>query len=83
MAGGPCGLPATGRADAFVHLGIAGKLWDACAPEAIVTAAGGEVSDASGAPLIYDQPNLVLATGVVMANPSLHAAIVEALATAP
>ena len=70
---------ATGAADAFVHLGVAGKLWDSCATEAIVTAAGGVVTDARGRPLVYDQPDLVLASGVVMANAGLHRDIIEAL----
>ena len=70
---------ATGRADAFVHLGIAGKLWDACATEALVTAAGAVVTDAFGKPLVYDSPDLVLASGVVMANAALHPAIIARL----
>ena len=71
---------ATGRADAFVHLGIAGKLWDACATEALVTAAGGVVTDATGNRLVYDTPDLVLASGVVMANATLQPAIITRLA---
>lgn len=70
---------ATGQADAFVHLGVAGKLWDACATEALVTAAGGVVSDAFGKPLVYDAPDLVLGSGVVMANPALHPTILAQL----
>ena len=73
---------ATGQADAFVHLGIAGKLWDSCATEAIVTAAGGVVTDSFGRPLVYDTPELVLASGIVMANPTLHAVVVAGLAVA-
>jgi 3'(2'), 5'-bisphosphate nucleotidase len=72
---------ASGAADGFVHLGVAGKLWDSCATEAIVTAAGGAVTDSLGRALRYDRPELTLADGVVMANPALSQAILEALVT--
>ena len=41
-------LVATGQADVYLQPGRAGKRWDACAPEAIVRAAGGDVTDAHG-----------------------------------
>jgi 3'(2'), 5'-bisphosphate nucleotidase len=72
---------ASGEVDGFVHLGVAGKLWDSCATEAIVTAAGGVVTDSRGRALRYDRPELTLADGVVMANPALSQAILEALVT--
>lgn len=74
---------ASGEADAFVHLGVAGKLWDSCATEAIVTAAGGVVTDSLGRALRYDRPELTLADGVVMANAALSAAVLGALHAGP
>lgn len=72
---------AAGEADLYVQLGPAGKLWDACAPEAIVRAAGGEFTDARGAPFDYRAPSLENARGLVAANRALHAAaIARALA---
>ena len=40
---------------------FATNLWDTCAPEAVLRAKGGEVSDVFGAPLTYrlDKPSLV------------------------
>jgi len=44
---------AEGRADfAVMHFGT--SLWDTCAPEAIVRARGGKVTDLFGAPLMHD-----------------------------
>jgi 3'(2'), 5'-bisphosphate nucleotidase len=48
------------------------KLWDACAPEAIVRAAGGLFTDASGRPFDYRGPWAQNA-GTLAANPMLHA----------
>lgn len=70
---------AAGEVDAYVHVGSAGKLWDSCAPEAIVRAAGGEVTSALGERIDYAQAVLALRGGVVMANPALHDAIVRSL----
>ncbi|HTV18801.1 MAG TPA: 3'(2'),5'-bisphosphate nucleotidase CysQ, partial [Polyangiaceae bacterium] len=44
-------LVAESLADAYLAVGVSGKYWDACAMDAIVSAAGGRVSDARGAPL--------------------------------
>jgi len=44
---------ATGEADAYVHLTGGGKLWDACAPEAILAEAGGVLTDGQGRTLDY------------------------------
>ncbi len=68
-------LVACGEADVYVHTGVAGKRWDSCAPEAIVRAAGGEVTDATGAPFDYRTRELANAAGVLMTNGHLHAAI--------
>jgi 3'(2'), 5'-bisphosphate nucleotidase len=48
------------------------KLWDACAPEAIVRAAGGVYSDAKGIPFDYRGP-VEQGQGTLAANPTLHA----------
>lgn len=55
------------RADfALMHFGT--SLWDTCAPEAVVRATGGHVSDLFGAPLVHDADapgGLVNALGVI------------------
>jgi 3'-phosphoadenosine 5'-phosphosulfate (PAPS) 3'-phosphatase len=44
---------AEGRAEvALMHFGT--SLWDTCAPEAVLRAAGGKVTDLFGAPLVHD-----------------------------
>jgi len=48
------------------------RLWDACAPEAIVRAAGGIYSDARGVPFDYRGP-VAQGQGTVAANAALHA----------
>jgi 3'(2'), 5'-bisphosphate nucleotidase len=52
------------------------KLWDACAPEAIVRAAGGIFTDASGTPFDY-RGKVAQGLGTVAANPALHAEVVR------
>jgi 3'(2'), 5'-bisphosphate nucleotidase len=48
------------------------KLWGACAPEAIVRAAGGIWTDSSGRPFDYRGP-VAQNSGTLAANPTLHA----------
>jgi 3'(2'), 5'-bisphosphate nucleotidase len=44
---------AEGMAEAYVDTGASTKRWDACAIDALVTAAGGRVSDVTGASIDY------------------------------
>lgn len=48
-----CALIATGRADLYVHPVPFLKEWDTCAPEAVLRAAGGTVTDCAGNELRY------------------------------
>jgi 3'(2'), 5'-bisphosphate nucleotidase len=82
----PCGSAgvkatriATGEADVYAQPGRAGKLWDACAPEALVVAAGGRVSDARGVPFDYRSADLDNAHGFVATNPALYPRVLELL----
>lgn len=74
---------ATGEADAFLHLGMAGYLWDAAAIDALVHGAGGKLTDDSGVLLDYRQPDYANTRGVIAANAVVHAALVEAVANSP
>ena len=69
---------ATGERDLYAQLGRAGSLWDACAPEAIVRAAGGAFTDQRGAAIDYRGP-LVLASGLVAGSPLACAAFLGAV----
>lgn len=62
---------ATGEADAYVHLTGGGKLWDSCAPEAILAEAGGLLTDGQGRTLDY-RGDLGL-NGMIAATPDILA----------
>jgi 3'(2'), 5'-bisphosphate nucleotidase len=70
---------ATGQADVYAQPGRVGKLWDACAPEALVVAAGGRVSDARGTLFDYRSSDLDNTHGFVATNPALHPQVLELL----
>jgi 3'(2'), 5'-bisphosphate nucleotidase len=71
---------ARGLADAYLDTGVRTKRWDACAVDALVTAAGGRVSDVDGAPIDYRARTLANERGLVVSNGHLHEAIVAGLA---
>lgn len=78
----PCGSAglkaakvACGEVDLYVHGGPAGKLWDSCAPEAIVRAAGGDWRDARGELSDYAREEIENLHGVCAGNPTLVAAV--------
>jgi 3'(2'), 5'-bisphosphate nucleotidase len=70
---------AQGRADAYVDTGPGTKRWDACAIDALVTAAGGRVTDARGAPIDYRGPDLANRHGLIVTNGLVHDAILARL----
>jgi 3'(2'), 5'-bisphosphate nucleotidase len=70
---------ADGTADAYVAPRYAGKRWDACAPDAIVSAAGGVFSDGDGKAIDYRSSDLVNRRGLVVANAALHREIIARL----
>lgn len=55
----------------------AGSLWDACAPDAIVRAAGGVFTDAQGLAIDYRSSKLENDRGVIAANVELQAQVAE------
>jgi 3'(2'), 5'-bisphosphate nucleotidase len=71
---------ATRAADLYVHGGKGAKLWDSCAPEAVLCAAGGRFSDLDGAAINYADPrfSLKLQHGIIASNGALHDAVVAA-----
>ncbi len=68
-----------GSVEAYVAPDYAGKRWDVCAAEALVTAAGGRVSDAHGRAIDYRAPSLANDQGIVASNGLLHEQIIEHL----
>jgi 3'(2'), 5'-bisphosphate nucleotidase len=71
---------AQGAADLYVDAGGGLKRWDACAVDALVTAAGGRVSDIAGAAIDYRGESMACARGLVASNGVLHDAILSRLA---
>jgi 3'(2'), 5'-bisphosphate nucleotidase len=71
---------AEGTRDLYVYPGNQSKMWDSCGPEAILTAAGGKVTDMDGQPLRYDRPELRNLRGFVASNGLVHDLALEAVA---
>lgn len=76
------GLLATGECDLYIHPSPGLKEWDTCAPDAILRAAGGSISDAWGSPLRYNKANVRQRQGLAASNGLIHAEIVAATSQA-
>lgn len=74
-------LVAEGSRDLYVYGGGRTKKWDTCAPEAILVAAGGRLTDVDGAPLIYTSADLLNRRGIVASNGRLHDLVVSTIAS--
>lgn len=82
------GLIAEGRGDLYLHPSTRSSRWDTCAPEAILRAAGGVLTDFAGQPYAYDGVELENARGIVACSPlvfegimpSVRAIVAEGLA---
>ncbi len=73
------GLIARGEADVYLEPGPYTRLWDACAPEAILRAAGGQFTTILGQPLVYDLHQLANTHGLLATNGFCHERVVQAL----
>ncbi|MBX3244774.1 MAG: 3'(2'),5'-bisphosphate nucleotidase CysQ [Acidobacteria bacterium] len=65
--------------DAYIHLSPRTKLWDICAPQIILTEAGGKLTDLWGAEYRYDVEDLQNWGGIVATNGSVHEMILKRL----
>jgi 3'(2'), 5'-bisphosphate nucleotidase len=74
------GLIAEGRAHLYIHLGSRTNQWDTCAPEAILRAAGGCVTDIKGAPLSYNVAERRNLRGILASNGLIHDRALAAIA---
>ncbi|HYK22134.1 MAG TPA: 3'(2'),5'-bisphosphate nucleotidase CysQ [Pyrinomonadaceae bacterium] len=74
------GLLIEQQCDVYIHLSSHTKQWDTCAPEVILTEAGGRVSDLFGYPLNYNVPDVQNRNGLIASNGVSHEQIVEHLA---
>ncbi len=71
---------AQGARDLYVYPGSQTKIWDSCGPEAILTAAGGRVTDSDGQALCYTRPELKNPRGMVASNGHVHDLALAAVA---
>lgn len=74
------GLLVEQQCDLYIHLSPRTKQWDTCAPEIILTEAGGRMSDLFGYPLSYNVPDVQNRNGLVASNGASHDQIIETLA---
>lgn len=75
------GLVAEGTRDLYVYPGGRTKKWDTCAPEAVLVAAGGRLTDTHGGLIDYTEQNLYNRGGIVASNGRLHDMVVSTIAT--
>ena len=74
------GLLIEQQCDLYIHLSSRTKQWDSCAPEVILTEAGGRLTDLFGYPLNYNVPDVQNRNGLVASNAVSHDQIIETLA---
>jgi len=74
------GLIAMAERDLYVNPFPKCKAWDTCAPEAILEAAGGVLTDTRGGAIRYDEEDLRRTRGLVASNGLLHAGVLARLA---
>ena len=68
------------QSDVYIHLSPRTKQWDSCAPQLILTEAGGQMSDLFGSPLNYNVPDVQNRNGLVASNGASHDRIIATLA---
>jgi 3'(2'), 5'-bisphosphate nucleotidase len=69
------GLIAEQRADLYVHISDKSSAWDACAPEAVLKAAGGRFTDLAGAPYHYGGTDMRNRGGILACNAAAYDAV--------
>lgn len=74
------GLLIEQQCDVYIHLSPRTKQWDTCAPQLILTEAGGRMTDLFGEPLNYNVPDVQNRNGLVSSNGVAHDRIIEMLA---
>jgi len=62
-----------------LHLSPSTKQWDTCAPEIVLTEAGGRLTDLFGGPLKYNGVRIDNRDGIVATNGAAHEMVIESL----
>lgn len=73
------GLIIERQCDLYVHLSPRTKQWDTCAPEVILSEAGGRLTDLFDQPLRYNSPEVQNLNGIIASNGVAHDQIVSTL----
>jgi len=73
------GLLVEKQADLYIHLSPKTKQWDTCAPEAVLTEAGGRMTDVFGGPMLYNTPDVLNRNGLVASNGAAHEEVIARL----
>lgn len=76
------GLICERQCDLYIHPSPQTKQWDTCAPEAILSAAGGMMTDLTGRPFVYNREDLYNRNGILATNGRSHEIILERVAAA-
>ena len=74
------GLLVEQQCDVYIHLSPRTKQWDTCAPQLILTEAGGRMTDLFGRPLNYNVKDVNNRNGLVASNGASHDLIIRTLA---
>jgi len=74
------GLICERECDLYIHPSPQTKQWDSCAPEAILAAAGGRMTDLKGNPFVYNRTDLYNRHGILATNGRAHEQILERVA---
>lgn len=73
------GLIVEQQSDVYIHLSSRTKQWDTCAPQIILTEAGGKLTDLFGGPLKYNVADIQNRNGLVASNGVAHDTIINTL----
>ncbi len=73
------GLLAEAKAHVYIHIGTKTNQWDTCGPAAILTEAGGVITDNYGQPLDFNTPNVRNLHGIIASNGTAHESLVQAV----
>jgi 3'(2'), 5'-bisphosphate nucleotidase len=74
------GLIVERQCDLYIHLSSRTKQWDTCAPQLILTEAGGQMTDLFGHSLHYNVLEVQNLNGLVASNGVTHEQLIETLA---
>ena len=80
VVGKKVGLIIEQQCDLYVHLSPRTKQWDTCAPEVVLTEAGGRLTDLFDQPLRYNSLEVQNLNGIIASNGVAHDQIVTTLA---